>query len=406
MRRRLPYFTPVSIFIAIALVLGTGFAFWKAGGFGVNPGPVTAKSRPGVVLQGFSSHADLEQDCQRCHQPLTTSQATLCLDCHQTVKQQIETHVAFHSRLPSTTSCATCHAEHKGRDFDPTGAALAGFNHNQSRFPLTGKHLMTSCVECHKANPFQLASFNCVQCHPEPQSHAGMFGQDCAPCHSTSTWKQATNDGKPYDHAKTGFILTHHQTDSAGQPLLCTACHTGNPQKLYDQQTCDSCHQKIQADFEVKHLEQYGPNCIQCHDGADRMVPFDHTRFFPLDGKHAPLDCIQCHAEQKFSGTATACADCHPEPKIHEGNFGSKCQYCHTASAWIPALLSRHTFPLDHGGKSEQSCQTCHLNSYSQYSCYTCHDHQQEEIAVSHTRAHVSQTDPPDCARCHPGGER
>ena len=40
MRRRLPYFTPVSILIAIALVLGTGFIFWKTGGFEISPGPV------------------------------------------------------------------------------------------------------------------------------------------------------------------------------------------------------------------------------------------------------------------------------------------------------------------------------------------------------------------------------
>ena len=196
MRRRLPYFTPVSILIAIALVLGTGFIFWKTGGFGISPGPVTGKSRPGIVLQGFSSHADLEQDCLRCHQPLSTSQAALCLDCHQTVKQQIDEHTALHGSLPSETSCAACHAEHKGRDFDPTVDALAGFNHDQTRFPLTGEHLTTSCEDCHQDNQFRFASADCIQCHKEPRVHKGMFGQDCAACHSADAWTPATNDGR------------------------------------------------------------------------------------------------------------------------------------------------------------------------------------------------------------------
>ena len=406
MRRRLPYFTPVSILIAIALVLGTGFIFWKTGGFGISPGPVTGKSRPGIVLQGFSSHADLEQDCLRCHQPLSTSQAALCLDCHQTVKQQIDEHTALHGSLPSETSCAACHAEHKGRDFDPTVDALAGFNHDQTRFPLTGEHLTTSCEDCHQDNQFRFASADCIQCHKEPRVHKGMFGQDCAACHSADAWTPATNDGEAYDHAKTGFVLTRHQTDAAGEPLRCTACHAGNPEKPFDQQTCVSCHQKSQADFQAKHLERYGSNCIQCHDGADRMIPFDHANFFPLDGKHAEVKCSKCHADQKYKGVPTTCAECHKEPKIHAGIFGSECQDCHTANGWVPALLNKHSFPLDHGGKGEVNCQTCHLNTYPEYTCYSCHDHQPEEITASHKRANISEADLPDCTRCHAGGER
>ena len=136
------------------------------------------------------------------------------------------------------------------------------------------------------------------------------------------------------------------------------------------------------------------------------MIPFDHANFFPLDGKHAEVKCSKCHADQKYKGVPTTCAECHKEPKIHAGIFGSECQDCHTANGWVPALLNKHTFPLDHGGKGEVNCQTCHLNTYPEYTCYSCHDHQPEEITASHKRANISEADLPDCTRCHAGGER
>ncbi len=409
MKRRLAIFSPISLVFTLVLLVGLAFAILQFGGMGFSPGPVSAKAQDGVDLKGFHSHADFEKNCGLCHQPLNADQATLCIACHADIGQQRAAQTGLHGRLDPAVQCGTCHAEHKGRDFDATASALASFDHNQTRFRLTGKHLTTACADCHKNNQYQLASVDCVQCHQEPPSHAGMFGQDCAQCHSTDAWKPARVNGKLFDHSQVSFVLDRHQKDAAGQPMLCAACHSpGSSMTPFNAQTCVSCHTQIKADFMTQHLQKYGPDCLQCHDGKDRMMPFNHANFFVLDGKHAQLDCAQCHANQKFKGTPTACASCHQEPKVHAGFFGLNCQDCHTSDAWRPAPLRVHTFPLDHGGKGEVACQTCHPNSYTEYTCYTCHtgsasqvDHPQDEIKASHTRAGIALADLPKCDACH-----
>jgi len=137
MRRRLPYLTPASLIFALILLLGLGFAFWKTGGPGINPGTLSAKSLPGVTIQGVSSHADIEKNCLNCHKPPVFSQARLCLDGHTDIAQQVAAHEGFHGSLASNNNCAACYPEHRGRDFDPTTFALAGFKHSQTRFTLS-----------------------------------------------------------------------------------------------------------------------------------------------------------------------------------------------------------------------------------------------------------------------------
>ena len=413
MRRRLPYFTPASFLFALFLLLGLGFAYWKAGGIGINPGPVSAKSLSGQDTGGFSSHADFEQDCARCHQPLGTSQAQLCQGCHQSVKDQIDTHQGLHGSLDPGSRCASCHPDHRGRDFDPTAFALAGLDHNQTSFPLTGKHMQAACKDCHFVELYRQAPAQCSGCHAEPAVHRGVFTLDCAGCHTSESWKPATINGTLFDHSTTSFQLTRHASDYAGQPLTCAECHVGKVTPFDAQAGCVQCHANHDAAFMRKHQDQYGPDCLACHDGSDRMVPFDHAAFFPLDGKHAGLDCAQCHANRQYPDAPANCAGCHKEPEIHAGAFGLKCDSCHTSDAWDPALLRKHTFPLDHGRRGEQTCQTCHPGSYAQYACYTCHapgsdslDHKPDEIAASHARANISAADLPDCARCHPGGKK
>ena len=96
------------------------------------------------------------------------------------------------------------------------------------------------------------------------------------------------------------------------------------------------------------------------------------------------------------------CRACHEEPDVHADRFGLNCARCHTLQAWKPALLTRHTFLLDHGGEGQVACQTCHTDSYSAHTCYECHDHTPEQMEEVHAREGILAFE--RCAACHPTG--
>jgi hypothetical protein len=153
-------------------------------------------------------------------------------------------------------------------------------------------------------------------------------------------------------------------------------------------------------------MATYGPACIECHDGIDRMEGFEHARLFPLEGRHAETGCQACHTGGKYKNTPNACAGCHAEPEIHAGYFGLQCESCHIAEAWTPAHLQIHSFPLEHGGQGQVSCATCHPDRYVEYTCYGCHAHQPEPLAQEHARLEVPAAELPACVQCHPAGAK
>jgi len=96
------------------------------------------------------------------------------------------------------------------------------------------------------------------------------------------------------------------------------------------------------------------------------------------------------------------CRSCHEEPVVHADRFGLNCARCHTLVAWKPALLSRHTFELDHGSEGNVACETCHVDTYADHTCYQCHDHQPEQMQQVHADQLIFAID--DCVQCHPTG--
>ena len=163
----------------------------------------------------------------------------------------------------------------------------------------------------------------------------------------------------------------------------------------------------------TQHIQERGAKCVNCHNGAGNMKDFDHNRVFVLDGQHAAVQCLTCHVEEKFRGTPKECAGCHQEPQIHAGLFGVDCAACHTTTAWAPAMLTQHTFPLDHGRRSpsggeqgEITCATCHTNSYVTYTCYGCHEHDPAEIQRTHAQEDIAGERLNECAACHAAGHK
>jgi hypothetical protein len=472
MRRQHPFLSPSGIVLTLLLTIILALLLGLTGGQMFSPGLLTAQAEAGETRGGVTSHAEIKA-CNTCHQPLKSEQAALCLDCHTEIQTQLDTPDGLHAKLDPNTSCFACHSDHRGRDFDPVAGGLESFDHSltsfsllwhqvdynaaplaceschkegdfstvpnctdchaahdapfmaqheqdfgpdclachdgvarmtnfdhaQTAFPLEGQHATTNCTACHTDRQFTDLPTDCAACHAEPALHAGLFDPTCESCHTPDSWTPATLNGTAFDHeTQTRFSLVQHQADFAGNLMNCASCHE-TTLEIVDLNVCTTCHAQADAVFMAAHAQQFGSACLDCHDGVDRMHDFDHANFFVLDGRHAEIECAACHAEQ-FAGTPTGCVACHAEPSLHAGVFGLQCESCHSTTAWAPASLKAHTFPLDHGEEGLIACETCHTTTYVQYTCDACHD--PAEMRAEHSDEGI--TDITNCVECHPTG--
>jgi hypothetical protein len=198
-----------------------------------------------------------------------------------------------------------------------------------------------------------------------------------------------------------GFSLERHKEDYSGSPMDCHSCH-GQDSFAKNTLDCITCHSEADHDYLATHVEEYGTGCVDCHDGHDRMIDFDHDPLYPLDGGHQQVECDACHLNDQYAETPNACEGCHVEPELHANIFGTDCARCHTTNAWVPAQLIQHAFVLDHDGSTDtvEDCETCHGGTYTEYPCYTCHEKMEMEIV--HLKYDVQDIE--DCLSCHPTG--
>ncbi len=155
---------------------------------------------------------------------------------------------------------------------------------------------------------------------------------------------------------------------------------------------------------------------------------------FPLEGKHADLNCVQCHTRptqasvqftaSTFGEAPQDCAGCHAEPASHLGVFAADCSLCHSTDAWLPARLDGK--PFDHSvdtafsltlhskdyNGNPISCKGCHttdIHKIDVQTCITCHagaldlkkDPSKAEFMQKHTAQYGSK-----CMDCHDGVDR
>jgi hypothetical protein len=344
----------------------------------ISPGPL---SRPHQSLNGSTN-------CASCHK--FGGQAALkCLDCHTEIANRLSAHKGLHStyNIPNGSSqeCARCHSEHNGEDFPLIKWNIKTFNHKEAGYVLEGKHAGLECSKCH--NPSHISpqerpsikikdpsrtylgiSTACVTCHQD--QHKGRLGQNCASCHNFVDWK-SINMGQ-FDHSKTRYPLTglHLQ-------VQCAKCHTngadGKPQYVgipFNQ--CSDCHKD-------PHHGTFPQSCQSCHNTSGwKKISlqsvnqrFDHSKTkFPLEGKHASVDCGQCHANGDFKKPLVfaKCMDCHKD--VHNGQFAKRaeqgeCASCHTVQGWKPSkfTVKEHAstaYPLQ-GGHARLECAQCHI---------------------------------------------
>ena len=117
-------------------------------------------------------HAGLA--CAQCHaSPRFKDAPIACKGCHA----RIDPHKGAYG-----DRCESCH---NAADWKTTS-----FDHDKTRFPLTGRHLKAVCADCHKpGRPKAVAS--CLSCHQSDDVHDGAFGGECQTCHSTTSFAGA-----------------------------------------------------------------------------------------------------------------------------------------------------------------------------------------------------------------------
>lgn len=160
----------------------------------------------------------VEAKCEQCHiNNILKGTPQDCYSCH---KQDDEHNGQF------GTDCSACHT--------PKSWDGATFDHNRAAFKLDGAHAQVRCEECHKNGVFKGTPSTCISCHADPAWHAGAMGTDCASCHNTFSWTQATFN----------FSHSEPRTDEGGSGIFhggasCRQCHPSTVQVS----TCTACHQ-------------------------------------------------------------------------------------------------------------------------------------------------------------------
>jgi hypothetical protein len=346
------------------------------------------------------SHTQVQ--CNACHVAgrfAGTPQA--CEGCH--LDAFTKTTNPSHAASNFPRDCAQCHssAQWKGAKFD----------HNLSRFRLTGAHVQTDCASCHVNGRFTGTAHACEGCHiaafekaTNPNHAVSGFPKDCTVCHTTTQWR-----GALFDHSiQTKFPLTGTHTNTQ-----CSQCHAsgafqGTPQ------SCDGCHMdSFTKTTDPNHVTaEFPKDCAQCHTTIQwKGVQFDHSARtkFPLTGGHAPVQCAQCHTNNVFRGTPASCEGCHvadfnktTNPNHAAAGFSKDCTVCHTTVQWKGAKFdhAKTRFPLT-GAHSGTQCTSCHVGGKytgTPTACEGCHLTDFNKTANPN---HVTAGFPKDCVVCH-----
>lgn len=152
----------------------------------------------------------LAQPCISCHKPQGKSvyfwDKMSCENCHKNIHGP-----QFAAYFQSGDGCKSCHTSTAWNDLL--------FDHQRTKFPLSGKHADIGCERCHKSNgtlvEYTSTATECRSCHKTV--HAEQFVRSkCSVCHGPATWKIAA-----FDHT----TLTQYPLDGQHKDLSCGQCH-------------------------------------------------------------------------------------------------------------------------------------------------------------------------------------
>ncbi len=282
----------------------------------------------GYTLKGAHAGAG----CRECHvSPVFRQIGVLCADCHTDVVHRGE--LGF--------NCERCHNEASW-----TQSANLLLEHQQTRFPLLGRHAITDCDACHttvQKDEFVGLALECTQCHirdytatQSPNHQALGISTGCQNCHSMMDlrWTDVV-----FQHPASFPLALGHNVDD------CVACH-GSWQTVPDGQDCFACHDDdYRAVSQPSHLANAFPiDCRECHDVAGFSGPdfYSHASTgFPGFGGHSGIGCTACHPSDNYTTLDPACFGCHSSeyygtdsPDHQVVGFPTNCEQCHTPDGW------------------------------------------------------------------------
>ncbi len=383
--------------------------------------------------------------CDVCHEPRRIEVAS--------VVKLLQEHPGRTTSLGLGTACTGCHFdEHRGQltggcqtCHQETGWKLAaGFSHDETGYPLKGKHVTVACAKCHTpatqaaaANAFPapvsetflkftaVESKQCSSCHKDP--HDGRFGASCTSCHSVEGWRSIRNLAQERGfHDQTRYPLKGEHLDVA-----CTACHGPSPGRKAKFKGlafahCTDCHSDAHDGQLAKESSGKPADCKRCHSvegfSPPRFTLADHQQTeFKLEGAHRVVGCAGCHQQQapkQESGAkkrsrlhsaalfeltkvvAPGCSGCHAD--VHEGQFdlSKGCQRCHSAETFHQVTFNHDVdsrFPLA-GKHAGVLCAKCHVPSASGVTRFKPLE---TACASCHADPHAGQFGTSPCATCH-----
>lgn len=249
--------------------------------------------------------------------------------------------------------------------------AIAGAGDRPPEMPVASiqepsSHLETNFMADHR---FQ-ASAICTDCHGEIS-----FGSD-----DSSFCANSACHGQAWPLVELDAAFPHPiSLEGKHAGVWCHDCHEGVRKPEY---RCANCHEPPMA-------SHFGEVCEDCHtpDGFEQAVLTGFEHPVPLEGVHATLDCIACHAGGQ--SLAYECADCHQPPSTP--HFGPDCGDCHTPTSFEGATIppELHPIPLI-GAHLRATCNVCHADDrVPEYVCSNCHrppeDHLQGTCDTCHT---------------------
>lgn len=317
--------------------------------------------------------------CYNCHtkkvwQPLKYKR---CTNCHTDPHKG-----SFGS------NCQKCHSTDSwqaGSNLSSNETSLKDFDHQKTRFPLTGQHRSVTCQRCHGSTIGKIKNFSqCSDCHNNPHGQefqTNWKAKQCNDCHLTEGWQ---------------ILSFLHNKDSryklTGQHTLvaCEKCHQNRTYRwLTRTPQCNVCHQDI-------HNKQFGIQaCSNCHTTAGfSHMEFDHNTQsrFKLEGVHRYVNCQSCHQQGKFRPLSTNCKSCHND--FHQGELGQQCENCHTPTRFNAINFDHNknsNFKLD-GQHQYLNCNQCHQNFKYKLGLKRCAD--------CHNDVHNNSFGK-NCERCH-----
>lgn len=350
--------------------------------------PATGFDHSNTDFNLIGKHKDV--DCIKCHalntrngkdfQQFAGVEFASCTNCHEDVHQN-----------KFGNDCTKCHNEFSFK----TANTNRNFNHNQTNYPLLGKHRNIDCVKCHKSGSYTRALNykRCNDCHSD--YHEGQFAKngvspDCESCHTVNGFTPSSYSIERHNQSRFALQGSHMATP-------CFACHKEGDKWNFNipENRCVDCHDNVHKNvLDKKYMPE--SDCKACHTSETwQQISFDHnTTNFKLLGKHARQTCRDCHfretngiVKQQFSGLAESCENCHED--IHFKQFEvlgkNDCTRCHTFNNWSPDKFNHDDARFKLDGKHEGlKCIACHkptdglIRNYIVYkfediSCKSCH---------------------------------